>query len=56
MQFVKAQKLGLAPLNINWLEASYSTNTMKCALRFEVEEKDRASFDEPVCYGWALAL
>ncbi|KAL5507898.1 hypothetical protein ACEPAH_5516 [Sanghuangporus vaninii] len=37
-RFAKGQKIGLVLLNINHLQVNYSRNTMKCAMKFEVEE------------------
>lgn len=36
--FAKGEKIGLVELQINSLQISYAKNTMKCALKFEVEE------------------
>ena len=35
-QFEKGKKMGTCDLEINRLDVNYSTNTMKCALKFEV--------------------
>ncbi|KAH8118707.1 hypothetical protein DFH11DRAFT_1540827 [Phellopilus nigrolimitatus] len=37
-RFAKGEKIGLVALNINGLSVSYAKNTMKCTLKFEVEE------------------
>lgn len=37
-RFAKGEKIGLVALDINSLEVSYAKNTMKCSLKFEVEE------------------
>ncbi|KAL5487685.1 hypothetical protein ACEPAI_5793 [Sanghuangporus weigelae] len=37
-RFAKGQKIGLVSLNINHLQVNYSTKSMKCGMKFEVEE------------------
>lgn len=37
-RFAKGEKIGLVELQIHSLQISYAKNTMKCALKFEVEE------------------
>lgn len=69
-RFAKGEKIGLVALDINGLEVSYAKNTMKCSLKFEVEEATayRLGRDEDFddngyyagaggsrAYGWVLS-